>query len=226
MASELDKLPPGGAAEGLYLNPKGMATREYNNARREVKFDVEHTALLCLHLQKSTVEINGVTEEMLDRIASVQAGARRAGIHVVHQMNVYRKGYPEASPRSRTLRGLKTTGLLQPGLESAEIHPKVAPQQGEIVVTGRRVSAFSENDMGLVLRAKDITALVIMGTTTGGSILATMASATDLDYQITILEDCCMDRDPELHHALVRLLFPRRTTVMTSQEFRQVIGAV
>ena len=225
MTTEMDWLPRGGTGEGLFISPKGIAAREYLNARREVKFDVEHTALISLHLQKSAVTLTGVPDEMMDRIAIVLKGARQAGIYVTHQIHCYRQGYPEANPRNKTLRNMMSTGVLQRGMESAEIHAKAAPLPNEPVVGGPRISAFADNDMGAVLRAKDITSVVLLGVSTSGSVMGSMASAADLDYDITMLEDCCCDTDPEMHAMMFERLFPRRATIMTAQEFLQAIGA-
>ncbi len=42
------------------------------------------------------------------------------------------------------------------GTPGAEIDPKVAPLPGEVVVTKRRVSAFSTTDLETILRARNI----------------------------------------------------------------------
>ena len=223
MASEIDRLPFGGADAGPFLNPRGAAARNYLNARNEVKIDVSRTALMSYHLQNSNVRLTEVPDEMMDRVATVLNGARRAGMMVVHQITGFRPGYPEVSPRNKTLSNNKKSGLHPPGTESVEIHPKAAALPEDIVVTGPRFSAFFENDMGSVLRARDITALVLIGISTSGMV-STFAAATDLDYEMVMLEDCCTDRDEVLHRVLFQNLFSRRATVMTAQEFLKAIG--
>ena len=192
----------------------------------ELKIDWEHTAVLSLHLQRSTLIGTKVKDDLLDRAAAVLSAARRAGIPVIHQIAGFRAGYPEVSPRNQTLQNLKPTGLLQPGMESAEIHPKVAPQSGEVVVTGSRGSAFVETDMGSVLRAMDIISLVILGISTGGSMVHTVASAADGDYVQVMVEDCCADADEELHRVLFQKLFPRRGAVVSSQELIKALERI
>jgi isochorismate hydrolase len=41
-------------------------------------------------------------------------------------------------------------------MTTTEIHPAIAPQSTDIVVTKRRVSAFSGSDLEVVLRAQNI----------------------------------------------------------------------
>ena len=224
MTNELEGLPLGGTDEGLFLSTKGTAARDYVNARREIKIDVKHTAVVSLHIQKSTAQLTGVTDEMMDRVAAVLNGARQAGMLVIHQTTQFRKGYPEVSPRNRTLSNVKKTGVLQPGMSSAELHAKAAALPGDIIAAGSRGSGFFGSDMESVLKANDITCLVLFGISTGGAVNLTMGYGFDLDYELVMLEDCCADTDMELHRVLFRQLFPRRATVMTAQEFLQVIG--
>ena len=190
-----------------------------------LKIDAKHTAVISLHLQKSTVHLTGVPDEMMDRVDAVLKGARRAGILVVHQVTGFRKGYPEVSPRNKTLMNLSTTGVLQPGMEGGELHAKAAALPEDIIVGGPRFGAFFENDMGSVLRAKDITALVLLGVSSGGAVMTAVTSATDLDFELVMIEDCCLDTDPELHRVLFERLFPRRADILSTQEFLQVIGS-
>jgi nicotinamidase-related amidase len=56
---------------------------------------------------------------------------------------------------------------------STQIHPGVVPQPGDIVVTKRRVSAFSGSDLDAVLRSLDVDSLVLTGIATSGVVLST-----------------------------------------------------
>jgi len=46
-----------------------------------------------------------------------------------------------------------------------------------------------------------------------------LLQASDADYRLVVIADCCADRDPELHAALLERLFPTRAEVITSKEF-------
>ena len=49
--------------------------------------------------------------------------------------------------------------------------------------------------------------------------LSTLLDASDADYRLTVLKDCCIDQDAELHSCLIEKLFVRRATVLTAAEF-------
>ena len=95
-----------------------------------------------------------------------------------------------------------------------EIHPAIASQPTDIVVTKRRVSAFSGSDLEVVLRAQDITHLVLCGIATSGVVLSTLREAADKDYQLTVLADCCVDNDEEVQRVLLTKVFPRQAEVV------------
>jgi nicotinamidase-related amidase len=87
----------------------------------------------------------------------------------------------------------------------------------DVVVTKHRVSAFAGTDLDMILRANHIETLVLAGIATSGVVLSTVRHAADADYRIIIVEDCCADRDPEVHRVLTEKVFARQTTVVKAQ---------
>ena len=72
-----------------------------------------------------------------------------------------------------------------------------------------------------MLRAQDISHIVLTGVATSGVVLSTIREAADKDYHITVLSDCCADADEEVHRVLTTKVFPRQTEVMTAEEWRK-----
>ena len=105
-----------------------------------------------------------------------------------------------------------------------EIHAQVAPQPTEVIVTKRRVGAFATTDLESVLRAHEVTCLVLLGIATSGVVLSTVRWAADADYALIVLEDCCADADEEVHRVLMQKVFPRQATVVPSQAFLQALA--
>jgi nicotinamidase-related amidase len=99
----------------------------------------------------------------------------------------------------------------------------VTPQADEIIVTKRRIGAFSTTDLETVLKSQGITHLVLMGIATSGVVLSTVRWAADADYEITVLSDCCADPDEEVHRGLTQQVFPRQATVVASAEWLQTL---
>jgi nicotinamidase-related amidase len=184
------------------------------------------TAVLCMDYQNDIVGTypEDRQRELLQKTSEVLATARKAGIPVIYVVVRFREGYPEVSPRNKLFQNIKAAGRLREGTPGAEIHPQVAPRSGEVIVTKRRVGAFSTTDMETMLRAKGVTHLVLLGIATSGVVLSTVRWAADADYEITVLADCCADADEEVHRVLTQKVFPRQATVATAAEFLRAIG--
>src|SRR6185437_10283358 len=130
------------------------------------------------------------------------------------------EGYPEVSGRNRSFAAIREAGTAMTASNPAtEVHPAVAPQPGDILVTKRRVSAFAGSDLGVVLRAQEIDSLVLTGIATSGVVLSTLRAAADMDYRLTVLEDCCADADAEVHRVLTTKVFPRQAEVLSAAEW-------
>ena len=84
-----------------------------------------------------------------------------------------------------------------------------------MVVTKRRVSAFTGSDLEVVLRSNGIDSLVLAGIATSGVVLSTVRQAADLDYRLTVLADGCLDADAAVHRVLLENVFPRQAEVAT-----------
>ncbi len=99
------------------------------------------------------------------------------------------------------------------------VHPDLAPAEGEVTVVKRRVSAFTGSDLEVILRAFGIKHLVLTGIATGGVVLSTLREAADKDYKLTVLADCCADRDEEVHRVLTTKVFVNQADVLSVEEW-------
>jgi nicotinamidase-related amidase len=59
----------------------------------------------------------------------------------------------------------------------------------------------------------------MFGIATSGVVLSTLLEASDADYDLVVIADCCADMNADLHSALFAHLFPRRAAIITSDEF-------
>ncbi|XVU22479.1 cysteine hydrolase family protein [Actinoplanes sp. CA-054009] len=153
----------------------------------------------------------------LPRLARAIDAARESAVPVIYVTVGFRPGGPEISPRNRVfgrLAGSPHAGGPNP------VHPDVAPKDGDIVVTKRRVSAFAGSDLDLVLRARGVDHLVLTGVATSGVVLSTLREAADRDFELTVLADACLDNDAEVHRVLVEKVFPMQAAVTTVDDWR------
>lgn len=151
------------------------------------------------------------------QLQAVLAGARAVGIPVLHVGLAFRPGYPELDPRSPMLARLQGSGRLLRGSPSAEFDASVAPRPDEARITKFRVSAFAGNELAMMLRARRIETLVLLGVATSGVVLSTVRQASDLDFQSVVVRDACADADVEVHRVLMDKVFPRQAQVVASK---------
>jgi len=192
-----------------------------------LSFDPTRSAVLSMDYQSAIVSIYAMDqEELLARAAAVLQRARLSGVTVIHVKVGFRPGLPEVSPRNLLLGGIKASAKHRRLFEAAagSIHPAVAPEGADIVITKSRVNAFSGTDLDLILRAKDIDTLILFGIATSGVVLSTMLHAADSDYRLYVIKDCCADLDQVAHSCLLERMFPRQATVLTSGEFLNALG--
>jgi nicotinamidase-related amidase len=161
--------------------------------------------------------------DYLPRLGEAVGAARAGGVPVIYVVIGFRPGYPEVSPRNKVFASLAANAALAGGEQAMEIHPDVAPEPGDIVVTKRRVSAFAGSDLDMVLRGGGIEQLVLTGIATSGVVLSTLRQAADLDLGLTVLADGCLDADPEVHRVLTEKVFPRQADVTTVTDWSKTL---
>jgi len=183
------------------------------------------TVLLVMDVQRGVVERFADDPGYLPRLQRAVAAAHASGIPVVYVRVGFRPGHPEISTRNRSFSAVASAGRFADGDPAAEIHPAVAPEPGDLVVTKRRVSAFTGSDLDVLLRGLGAGTLVLAGIATSGVVLSTLRQAADLDYRLVVLADGCLDADPEVHQVLTGKVFPRQADVLTVDEWEAQLAA-
>ena len=179
-----------------------------------------NTSLLVMDVQNGVVErFAEGSESLLTAIGRATAAARSAGIPVIYVRVAFRPGSPEISARNRIFSAIAASRRMGEDDAATQIHPAVAPQPDDIVVTKKRVSAFAGSDLDVVLRSLDTGSLVLTGIATSGVVLSTLRQAADLDYELAVLSDGCADGDSEVHRVLLDKVFPRQATVLSTDEW-------
>ncbi len=180
---------------------------------------LERTALLVMDFQTDIVgQLGEKAPPLLERVAPVLAAARAAELPIIYVVVGFRPGYPEVSPHNKGFSAAAKSGRFQTTTPGSDIVAAVAPARGEVVVMKHRVGAFTSTDLDMILRAKDIRSLILMGLSTSGVVLSTLRHAMDHDFEITVVRDGCADPDDEIHRVLMDKVFARHTTVTTCAE--------
>jgi nicotinamidase-related amidase len=192
-----------------------------NMEKEEKGHNSADTALLVMDIQAGTISRLGDSAPvLLEKLNGAIAAARKAGMPVIYVVVGFRKNFPEISLHNRSFGALKQGGSIYKALEEPiVIDPAVSPQEGDVVITKRRVSAFTGSDLEVVLRSFQVKHLVLSGISTSGVVLSTLREAADKDYRLTVLSDGCADPDPEVHTVLLTKVFPRQADVVTAAEW-------
>jgi nicotinamidase-related amidase len=175
----------------------------------------ERSALLVMDVQPGIIERTPDPAAYLARVSEAVHAARARAVPVIHVVVGFRPGMPEVSLRNQIFSGAKQ---LRPAF-LFDPRPALTPEGSDVVVTKRRVSAFTGSDLEVVLRAGEIDHLVLCGIATSGVVLSTLREAADKDYRCTVLADLCADTDAEVHAVLMGKVFPRQARVISAADW-------
>lgn len=186
----------------------------------------KNSALLVMDYQNATLaRVTENNPQLLEKASGVLQAARETELPIIYLKVGFRPGHPEINRDNKFLARLVTSGAYVEGTPSAEIHTQVAPHSEDVVITKRRSGAFSTTDLAIVLKAQGINNLILMGVFTSGVVLSTVRWAADLDYDLTVIADCCADPDEEVHRVLTQKIFPNQATVVQSSELITALKA-
>lgn len=107
---------------------------------------------------------------------------RAAGEPIVHMQHVWDE--PDAA-------------YMRPGTPGFEIHPTVAPADGELVLQKTSPNSFLDTPLEAELRERGVDELVVCGMMTAMCVDATVRAAADLGFRTSVAHDACATCDLE-----------------------------
>ncbi len=181
--------------------------------------DPKTAAMLVMDFQNDVVARLGEhAAPLIERAAGAVAAARKAGLPILYVVVAFRPGYPEVGPRSPLFAAIAGTGRMVLGTPGVEVVPALRPHDGDPVVVKHRVGAFFGTDLDLLLRARGIDTLILLGVATSGVVLSTVRHAGDCDYRQVVVKDCCADVDEEVHRVLTEKVLARHAEIVSAGE--------
>jgi nicotinamidase-related amidase len=193
----------------------------------DITFYKNHTALLIADFYANQMSKlpHAVNRKCVEKTLALRQAARAAGMLVCYSATVFRPGYIEVSERNKTFSERKRGGAPAINDPLQIIHPQMQPAEGEPVVGKHRVNAMFGTDLTMILGARNVDTLILLGFATSGVVLSTTRYAADADYRLFIVEDCCADTDPTVHDFLCTKIFPRQADVVQSTDVIKVLAA-
>ena len=208
------------------------------------RFDLRHTGLLIIDMQRDFVEPGGFGASLGNDVTRLQAivptvrrvldAWRRAGGHELHT----REGHlPDLSdcPPAKRLRGQPRLRIGDPGpmgriLVRGEpghaIVPELAPLAGEAVIDKPGKGAFYATDLQNELARRAITHLVVMGVTTEVCVQTTMREANDRGYDCLLVEDATESYFPAFKAATLAMVRAQGGIVGWTTDAARVLEAL
>jgi len=170
------------------------------------------TALLVMHYQTDILALfPSAAPTLLANTRQLCDAARRKGVGVYFAKIHFSPGYPEVSPRNKNGQGMKQLGLFV----NDQVSPELGRRADEPTVLAHRASVFFDTDLMPRLSARGIDTLIMAGIASTGVVLSSVAHASDADFRLFTVKDCCYDPDTVVHDHLFSTAFESRTTVLS-----------
>ena len=170
------------------------------------------TALVVMHYQTDILGLfPSVAPALLANTRTLCDAARGKGVSVYFANLRFSPGYPEVSALNKNGQGIKQLGLFIDDQTS----PELGRQDNEPLIIAHRASVFFGTDLEVRLSAQGIDSLIMVGIASTGVMLSSVACASDADFRLYTIKDCCYDPDQVVHDHLFSTAFDSRTTVLS-----------
>jgi nicotinamidase-related amidase len=195
----------------------------------DAQIDPTTTALLVMDYQPGIIGRLPDPDATLAHVERAIATMRERGGHIGYVRVAFADGEVDAIPETSPMRRLAVgdpaaAATLHADAPQTQVHERLAPRDGDIVVRKVRVGAFSTTDLAQQLRARGVDTLVLAGLSTSGVVLSTVRDGADRDFRIYVLSDASADPDPEVHEFLTTRILPRQAEVITTNELDALLA--
>lgn len=213
---------------------------------RPFAFDLDPatTAVIVIDMQRDFVEPGGfgaslgndVTrlQAIIPTVAALIAGARAAGVPVIHTRECHRPDLSDLPPAKRD-RGNPSLRIGDPGPmgriliagePGADIVPELYPIPGEIVLDKPGKGAFYATTLGADLARLGTTTLVFAGVTTEVCVQTTMREANDRGFACLLAEDATESYFPEFKAAALAMIRAQGAIVGWTATTAEIVEAL
>lgn len=145
----------------------------------------------------------------------ILAAAREAGVPIFYTRVAFRTDLADGGLFIEKVPSLRA---LTEGSRWAEIDQRVAPQDGDYVLTKRHSSAFIGTEFQQVLQNRGIDTIITVGCSTSGCVRQTAVDAQAYGFRSIVVADAVGDRSVEQHRANLIDLDGKYADVVSSED--------
>lgn len=139
------------------------------------------TALLIIDTQVGVIENAYEKEQMLENVKTLLTQARERQVPVIYVQHEEPQGLE-----------------LEVGRPAWQIHPAIAPQEGEPIVHKQSPDSFHDTTLQEILREQGTEHLIIVGAQTNYCVDTTTRRALSMGYDVTLVSDAHTTDDSEV----------------------------
>lgn len=174
------------------------------------------TALVIVDLQHGIVALNTChpVSSVIDNCCKLIAAFRQLALPIVF-VNV------NGTAPGRT-DNAKSVAQRPPNW--SQLIDVLQPQQGDILITKKTWSAFTNTELHSKLTSRNISQLVIGGIATSMGVESTARQGFELGYNVTLPTDAITDFDINIHNNSLSFIFPKIAETGTTEDVITTLG--
>jgi biuret amidohydrolase len=173
---------------------------------------IDRAALVIMHYQVDVFAIlfGEQRSPLLDQCNALIRRWRATGRPLLFPNFFLGEQYEHASKSNRLISSIVPTGRFRNALPMTGL----ALERDDLFYACPRASVFHGTTLDTDLRTRGISTLVMAGISSTGVVLSSVTWASDADYDVRLVRDCCYDPDQDAHEALFRTGFGGRVEVV------------
>jgi nicotinamidase-related amidase len=191
----------------------------------KVEIKPQETAIITVDMQKDFQTIKPLADKTNERnvisnIKKIIEVSKKVNIPVFYVRTVRRKDGADSvqAVTDESLKGHKRPPLLVEGTPGSEILDELKPESDDYIITKRRLNAFYNTDLELLLRSKGVKTIILTGLITNNCIDATLKGARERDFNVIIPLDTTATMDDTVQAFYEKNVFPRASVTMNTDE--------
>jgi nicotinamidase-related amidase len=159
--------------------------------------------------------------KIVENTARLIAAARAKGMRIIWILIERRADFADQAPPLTDVfiaDGMKLPPATTAGSFGAQTPKEMPVQPEDLTVYKVRFDAFVGTNLDLLLRGNKIDTILLGGVATNFGVESTARTARELNYNVVVLTDCCLNVAREQHDFTLEHILPRFARIMTSDQ--------